>query len=118
MNTQFFEFAPSSGGQVIKPLTPVTTVRSVLSTRGSASEGVPLVRSSGDAIEITLGAETVLVRMSSLLLWLLGVMSVESLIDRGDISPGRGSTLPLSSAFSRILRSASTGVFVFQGDNL
>lgn len=118
LNTQFFELAPSSGGQIIKPLSPATTVRSVLSTRGSVSGGVPLVRSSGDAIEITLGAETVYVRLKSLMLWLFGVMSVESLISRGDISPGRGSTLPLSSAFSRILRSASTGAFVFQGDNL
>ena len=115
---QFVEFAPHTGGQIIKLLNPEATVRAVLSARLNASSGGLAVTSCDDSLEIAFGPEKLRINSKSLMIWLLGVMPPEWLFNRGDIVLDPNARMPLSPAFSRLLQPLSTGVFVFQGDNL
>lgn len=118
MNAQFVEYGPMSGGQVIKLTDPESTVRAVLSARLGGVENDLIVESSGDLIIVTLGSEKAFVRLKSIVLWMLGVMPLESMISRGDISFDRKAKRSVTPQFLQLLRSSMGRVFVFQGDNL
>ncbi len=118
MTSQFVESSSASGGQLIKLRAPAAIVQSILSARSPELKDAFRINFFEDAICISFGPEKVLVKLRSLMVWLLGVMSFEELLKRGDISLISGAHRLLSPEFSRVLRSRSEAVFVFQGDNL